>query len=124
MTEKSNKGYHKLIVWQRARELITLLYFSTENFPKSEEYSLKSQLRRAAVSIVLNIVEGYRRYSSKDYLHFLNIANGSLSELEAALEIAYDLQYFTDKEYSVIEAKRSQVGFLLHKLIKSINKKL
>jgi four helix bundle protein len=123
MIDKGNKGYHKLLVWQRARELVKLVYLSTETFPKSEEFALKSQIRRAVVSVVLNIVEGYRRSTSKDYLHFLNIANSSLAELEAAFEIALDLQFINEKSYSNIESKRSEVGFLLHQLIKSIEKK-
>jgi four helix bundle protein len=120
---KENKGYHKLIVWQRARELILLIYKITEAFPKSEEYGLKSQLRRAVISVVLNIVEGYRRNTTKDYLHFLNIADGSLAELEAGIEIAYDLTFLTLEQCQVLGKKRSEVGFLLSRLIKSLNEK-
>lgn len=120
---KENKGYHKLLVWQRARELIKLIYLSTENFPKSEEFSLKSQLRRAAVSVVLNIVEGYRRGTTKEYLHFLNIASGSLAELEAGLEISQDLTFLPVNRYEELETKRSEVGYLLYKLILGLQKK-
>ena len=116
----NEKGYHKLIVWQRARELVKLVYIHTENFPKAEEFGLKNQLRRAAVSIVLNIVEGYRRNTTKDYLHFLNTADGSLSEVEAALEICLDLDFILQEKYSLLEAKRSEVGYLLSQLIKSL----
>jgi four helix bundle protein len=123
MIEKADKGYHKLLIWQRSRELVKLVYLHTDNFPKSEEFGLKSQLRRAAVSVVLNIVEGYRRSSTKDFLHFLNIANGSLSELEAGLEISQDLDFMTDDVYVQIEIKRSEVGFLLHQFVKSLKKK-
>ncbi len=123
MDIKSNKGYHKLIVWQRARELVKLIYKYTENFPKSEEFGLKGQLRRAAVSIVLNMVEGYRRSTTKDYLHFLNTSDGSLSELEAALEICLDLQFFPNDIYEILENKRSEVGYLLSQLIKSLKRK-
>lgn len=119
---KAAKGYHKLVVWERARELVKLIYLFTETFPKSEEFGLKGQLRRAAVSIVLNIVEGYRRKSIKDYLHFLNIADGSLSELEAALELCLDLEFLTEEDYDLLEKKRSEVGYLLYKLIQSLNK--
>jgi len=118
--DKSGKGYHKLIVWQRAREFVLLIYLQTENFPKSEEFGLKSQIRRAVVSVVLNMVEGYRRSTRKDYIHFLNIADGSLSELEAALEICLDLKYLSEEKYNSLEAKRSEVGFLLSQLIKSL----
>lgn len=120
---KEDKGYHKLLIWQRARELLKLIYLHSENFPKSEEFGLKSQVRRAGVSVVLNIVEGYRRSTTKDFLHFLNISNGSLSELEAAFEIALDLNFVTQEKYSEIEIKRSEVGYLLHQFIKSLKHK-
>lgn len=120
---KNNKGYHKLLVWQRTRELVLLVYKYTEHFPKAEEFGLKGQIRRAAVSVLLNIVEGYRRQTTKDYLHFLNTGDGSLSELEAALEISLDLLFLTKNEYEELEIKRSEVGFLLWRLIKSLKEK-
>lgn len=120
--EKANKGYHKLIVWQRARELVKLIYQLTESFPKAEEFGLKGQLRRASVSVVLNIVEGYRRSTTKDFLHFLNTADGSLSELEAALEICLDLHFLSEENYKILEVKRSEVGYLLSQLIKSLKR--
>ncbi|PIP74559.1 MAG: four helix bundle protein [Candidatus Levybacteria bacterium CG_4_9_14_3_um_filter_35_16] len=122
MEQKDQKGYHKLLVWQRARELVLLVYQKTENFPKAEEFGLKGQLRRASVSVVLNTVEGYRKSSIKEYLHFLNIADGSLSELEAALEITLDLSFLTKEDYELLEAKRREVGYLLFRLIKSLKK--
>lgn len=121
MVEK--KGYHKLIVWQRARELVKVVYINSDLFPKSEEFGLKSQIRRASVSVVLNIVEGYRRRSTKDYLHFLNIAQGSLTEVEAILELCLDLEYVTESTYQILEQKRGEVAYLLFKLINSLQEK-
>lgn len=121
--EKTGKGYHKLIVWQKARELVKIVYECTDSFPKAEEFGLKGQIRRATVSVVLNIVEGYRRSSRKDYIHFLTIANGSLSETEAAIELAVDLQFLTQANHEVIEKKRGEVAYLLHQLIKSLKEK-
>ncbi|HSW88621.1 MAG TPA: four helix bundle protein [Candidatus Saccharimonadales bacterium] len=121
--EKENKGYHKLIVWQRAREFTLLIYKYTENFPTSEKFGLTSQIRRATVSVALNIVEGYRRKTTKDYLHFLNISNGSLAEVEAALEISLDLDFLNQTTYEEIETKRAEVGYLLSRLIKSLETK-
>jgi len=120
---KATKGYHKLLVWQRASELVTIISLYTENFPKVEEFGLKGQIRRAAVSVVLNIAEGYRRGTTKDYLHFLNTADGSLAELEAALEICLNLKLLTTESYENMEKKRSEVGFLLYRLIKSLKEK-
>ncbi|MDO8551368.1 MAG: four helix bundle protein [bacterium] len=121
--DKGNKGYHKLIVWQRARELVVLVYKFSESFPSNEEYGLKGQIRRAAVSVVLNIVEGYRRNSTKEYLHFLNNSDASLSEVEAVLELCVDLKFLRLEDCASLEAKRSEVGFLLSRLILSLKKK-
>lgn len=67
----SEKGYHRLLVWQRTYELVLLVYKVTESFPKSETYGIVSQMRRAALSVLLNIVEGARRRSKKEFLRSL-----------------------------------------------------
>ena len=118
------KGYHKLILWQKAREFVKLIYKVTEKFPKAEEYGLKGQLRRAAVSVVLNIVEGYRRSSTKEFIRFLNIAGASLTEVEACIEIATDLGYFTQAEYKLLEERRVEIEVILFSFEKSLRKKL
>lgn len=122
MRDKTTKGYHKLLIWQRARELVLLIYRYTEDFPRSEEFGLKGQLRRAAVSVVLNIVEGNRRHSKKEFLHFLDIAVSSATEVEAAWELSLDLDFITDKVYEEVEYKRAEVGFLLYSFIRGLRK--
>lgn len=117
-----NKGYHKLIVWKKAREFVKLIYLHTNHFPSSEEFGLKSQIRRATVSIVLNIVEGYRRSSKKEFLHFLNTSETSLAEVEATLELCLDLGFLDEKAYSALELKRGEVGFLLSQFIRALQK--
>lgn len=121
--DKSAKGYHKLILWQKSRELLKLIYKYTDLFPRSEEYGLKSQLRRAMVSVVLNIVEGYRRRSTKEFLRFLDIASASLTEVEACLEIALDLKYLSDKNYEFLEELRSEVEAILYAFQKGLKNK-
>jgi len=118
------KGYHKLILWQKAREFVKLVYKYSEKFPKSEEYVLKSQLRRAVVSVVLNIVEGYRRSSTKEFIRFLNISAASLTEVEACIEIAADLGYFTQAEYKLLEERMVEIEVILFSFEKSLRKKL
>ena len=81
-------SYEDLNVWQRAMDLVEGVYRSTERFPQAEMYGLTSQLRRAAVSIPSNIAEGNARESTKEYLHYLSIAQGSLAELETQLVLA------------------------------------
>ncbi|KKS03694.1 hypothetical protein A2W70_01650 [Candidatus Curtissbacteria bacterium RIFCSPLOWO2_02_41_11] len=119
-----NKGYHKLILWQKAREFLKLVYKYSEKFPKSEEYVLKSQLRRAAISVVFNIVEGYRRSTTKEFIRFLNISGASLTEVEACIEIATDLGYFTLADYRLLEERRVEIEIILFFFEKSLRKKL
>ena len=76
--EKPYSGYKNLILWREAKNLVLLVYKITDKFPKSEEFALKSQVRRAVISILSQIAEGWLRNTVKDKLHFLNIALGSL----------------------------------------------
>jgi four helix bundle protein len=90
---------HKdLKVWQESMTLVTKIYKVSENFPKHEVYGLSSQIRRAAVSIPSNIAEGAGRSGEKEFIRFLYIALGSLSEIETQLEIAFRLDYIKDLE--------------------------
>lgn len=122
MKDKANKGYHKLIIWQRARELVLLIYKHTEDFPKSEEFGLKGQLRRAAISVVLNLVEGYRRYSRKEFARFLDISLASITEVEAAWELAKDLSYTSAEVYVEVDSKISENAYLFNNFIKGLKR--
>jgi four helix bundle protein len=85
--------YRELIVWQKAINLVEAVYRATKHFPQTELYGLTRQIRRAAVSIPSNIAEGQGRNTTKDFLHFLAVANGSLMELETQIIIARRLNY-------------------------------
>ena len=122
--DKTEKGYHKLLVWKKAREFVSLIYITSTIFPKSEGFGLTSQVRRASVSVVLNIVEGYRRKSTKEFIRFIDIAQASLTEVEAILEISLDLKYLSEEKYIELEDKRSELAFLLNSLVKSLRKNL
>lgn len=82
MIDKRLKSYHKLIIWQKFKELLLITYDLTEKLPKTEEFNLKSQMRRAIVSVISNFVEGYLKKSKKDKNRFLGISETSLFELE------------------------------------------
>lgn len=90
------RKYQKLLVWQEAMNLVVGVYRVTERLPTTERFGLCQQLRRAAISIPSNIAEGSGRHSDKDFIRFLNIANGSLLEVETQLLIALQLQYLEE----------------------------
>lgn len=113
-------GYRKLVVWQEAKNLVVLVYRLTEHFPKSEEFGLKSQMRRAAVSVMSQIAEGWLRRSRKDKRHYLEVAEGSLLELESEGEVAKEVGYWSDKHYGEFDRQRAKVTFLLYRYKKSI----
>ena len=99
------RGHYKLEAWKRARELVLGVYRLTQSFPKEETFGLAAQLRRAAVSIPSNIAEGAARAGKREFAQFLNIARGSLSELETQLLIATDLGYIKadDPVFEVVD---------------------
>ena len=109
--------YTKLIVWQRAMELVKVVYAMTKGFPAEERYALTDQLRRAAVSIPSNIAEGYGRSSNADYGHFLAIARGSLYEVMTQIQIAEDLGYISSlpETFSDLTA---EIGRMLGAMLK------
>lgn len=122
-TDRSGKGFRKLIVWQRAHELTLLVYKFTEKFPKHEMFGLTSQLRRAVVSVSANVVEGYAAGGKGQFKRYLNIAQGSLAEVEYYLILAQDLTYITPSQSEQAESLRAETGFLLHRLLESLNRK-
>jgi four helix bundle protein len=118
-----NRAHKKLDVWQESVALATHIYQITEKFPKSEIYGLTSQMRRAVVSISSNIAEGAARTSSKEFAQFLNIAGGSLSELDTQLEIAHNLLFLTNEQRQKIDVKIESISSKLAGLIKYVKRK-
>lgn len=111
---------HKdLIVFQKADELAYQIYKATEAFPKSEMFGITSQLRRAALSIPTNIVEGYARKSKKELSQFINIALGSLAETEYLFSFSKRLGY-CKSEISYIDGLLEEVGKLLWSFYRSL----
>lgn len=120
---KPEKGFRKLIVWQKAHQWVLLIYNLTEKFPKQEMFGLVSQMRRAAVSVAANMAEGYAAGGKGQFGRYLDIAQGSLAEVEYYLILALDLKYITQAEYEQAESLRAETGFLLHRLIGSLSRK-
>lgn len=92
------KSHKDLKVWQESMDLVTDIYELVQNFPAEEKYNLTSQIKRSSVSIPSNIAEGPGRKSNLEFIQFLNIVSGSLSELETQLEIAIRLKFITENE--------------------------
>jgi four helix bundle protein len=120
----SSEGYHNLVICQKTKEFILSIYLLTKAFPKDELFGLTSQLRRASVSVYLNIIEGDRKRSRKEFLRFLDIADGSLTEVEACLELAFELQYMSSSLYEEVSIKRKELVYMLLGLIKGVKRKL
>ena len=108
------------MVWQKAMDLVEMIYQQTKTFPKEEMYGLTSQIRRAAVSIPANIAEGNGRNSRKEYLHFLSIANGSVAELETHILIAERLNFLSKEKTKPLQTQLQTVGKLLSAMRKSL----
>lgn len=114
------QDYHGLLVWKRAMEFVKLVYRLSKHFPREELFGLISQLRRAAVSVLANIVEGRGKPTDKDFIRFLYISKGSLNECQCYFELAFELEYITNEQFVFIENKRGEVGYLLFQLIKQL----
>ena len=113
-------GYKNLVLWQESKKLTILVYKLTENFPRGEEFGLKGQMRRASVSIMSQIAEGWLRRSIKDKLHYLEIAEGSLLELESQAEVVREVGYWGKTEYNMFDSQRAKVGYLLFRYKKQV----
>ena len=105
--------YHKLQVWNLAKDLVIEVYKLTKGFPAEEKYGLASQINRAVISIASNIAEGSGRTGRKDQAHFTQVAYGSLMEVACQAEISCDLGFVTDSELDAVYTKN---GTLAEKL--------
>ena len=117
------KSYRELIVWQKAMDLVEAVYRMTHGFPKEELYCLTAQVRRAAISIPSNIAEGQGRRTTRDFLHFLSIARGSLKELETQALIAERLGYIDREHQSALIGSADEISRLISGLTKSLRAK-
>lgn len=115
------RDYKKLEVWQKSYQLGLTIYTITKNFPKEELYGITSQMRRSSISIPLNIAEGSRRSTDKDYKSFIHIAYGSCAELEVQIMYAQDLGYIDTETYSRFLEEISQISKMLNSFIKTLS---
>ncbi len=114
------RDHTELRVFELADEVAILLYRVTRGFPREELYGLTSQMRRAAISIPSNIVEGCARDSQADYLRFLYVAFGSLRELHYQLDLSKRLGFLGEEDSSLIEPKIVETEKVLNGLIRAL----
>ena len=120
MKIEEGKSYQDLIVWQKAMEVAQIVFLLVKKLPNEELYLLSNQMRRAAVSIPSNIAEGQPRNSTKEFQHFLAIANGSKAELETQLLLCTRVGYFTESDISKPIAFLREIGKMLYALSNSL----
>ena len=116
-----NRPHKKLKCWEEGIALVKSIYLTSQSFPLEEKFGITSQIRKAAVSVPLNIAEGAARKSAKEFSQFLYIAEGSLSEIDTILIICIELNYISQKDYLVINEKLELVSALTKGLIKKLN---
>lgn len=114
------KSFEELIVFQKARELTKLIYNLTKKEEFKKDFGLIDQLRRASVSIISNIAEGFERGTKEELLHFLYIAKASCGEVRAQIYVAYDQKYIDEKEFNQSLNECKYVSSLIANLIRSI----
>jgi four helix bundle protein len=117
-------NYRQLKVWQAGIQLTRSVYPLSQQFPKHELYALTSQMRRSAVSIPANIAEGHARNSTREFLHHISIAQGSLAELETMLLLAEGLGYCETIDTAELLQKSDEEGKMLRGLQKTLNSKV
>lgn len=106
--------FQDLIVWQKAHKLVLGIYKETKNFPKEEVYGITSQIRRSAVSVAANIVEGYRKKGKKDKMRFFNISEGSIDETKYFLILSNDLEFIDKTVFEKLFDLADEISRLLN----------
>jgi four helix bundle protein len=120
---KDIKSYRDLLVWQQSVELAVHCYKLSQRFPKSEQFGLTNQLRRATASVAANIAEGHGRESSQSFVQFLRIAQGSLKESETHIIIAGRLELGSREELKEALKLAEDIGKMLRSLIRALQNK-
>ena len=118
------RPHQKLEAWLKATDFVVEVYKSTERFPKEEKFGLTSQIRRTAVSVPANIAEGAGRQSDKEFAHFLSNAQGSASELETELIIAYRLGYLDETAFVELHCSLDRIGRLIAGLSRHVKRRI
>ncbi|MCE6989763.1 four helix bundle protein [Dyadobacter sp. CY323] len=114
------KPHKQLNSWKKSFELVKILYAITASFPPDERFGLVSQIRRAAVSVPVNIAEGAARKGKKEFIHFLHIALGSLTELDTLILLSTDLKFMSEEQSISVINELDIIGKLIFGLVKKL----
>jgi four helix bundle protein len=116
------KRFEDLIVWQKSRDLSVAIYRSTSNGPFARDFGLRDQIRRAAVSVMSNVAEGFGRYSRSELRQYLSIARGSVTEVRSQLYLARELGYVDETEHQSLHELCIEIARMLAALRASIDR--
>ena len=116
------KSFEEMEVWQKARSFTRKIYSISDQGPFCKDFGLRDQIRRASVSVMANIAEGFERSGNAEFTQFLSIAKGSLGEVAAQLYVAFDQRYITREVFDELGDETKQLGSMLGGLIKYIKK--
>jgi four helix bundle protein len=119
-----HRNQHKLLIVNKAHQLVLAIYKNTKTWPKEEKYSLVDQIRRAAVSVPSNIIEGNARNSNKEFLQYLYIARGSLLEVQYQLRLAHDLNYIHTTHFEHVNQTLIETSKMLTRLLITIKQRI
>ncbi|MEK6619300.1 MAG: four helix bundle protein [Nitrospirota bacterium] len=114
------KPHKKLDAWKAALDLVLAIYRETDRFPKEELFGLTGQVRRAAISVPSTIAEGAVRQTKKEFINFLHMAQGSLSELDTQLELAKRLGYLAEENWTMLDGKAERIDKMISGLIRHL----
>jgi four helix bundle protein len=115
-------AHKKLDVWKKSLEFVASIYKITQAFPREEQFGLTSQLRRASVSVISNIAEGFSRSSETETRRFLELARSSLAEVDTQIEISITLKYITQRDIKSLIENSNHIFAMLTNLIKKFSK--
>jgi len=121
--KKKIEKFGQLIAWQKARELTTQIYKATDEGKFAKDYGLKDQVRRAAVSSMSNVAEGFERGGLAEFHRFLSISKGSCAELRTQLYIALDVGYLDRKAFELLMAQAIEVGQIIGGLRAAVDRR-
>ncbi len=116
------KPHKKLNVWKKSINLITEIYKITKSFPRYEQFGITAQMRKSSLSVASNIAEGAARQTKKEFIQFLHMAQGSLSELDTQLEVANNLRYLNKKDINELSSFLTEIDKMITGLIKNLKK--